>query len=494
MPKYSVDLIYLDPPFNSNREYNNIYKDETGRPLPDMVEAFNDTWTLDKERERAIRSTPVLMREAGVHDEVAEFWRLWMNALRATNPRLLAYLSYMTERLLQMKSVLKPTGSIYLHCDPTASHYIKVLMDAIFGHRNFQNEIAWCYRGMTPKANRYNAKHDILLYYKAGRRPTFNRQKGKPTPESLKTYESAKRRGYNANFARNMVTVFERAKYQRAVDDGVLPAGMREKDFDGGAPWLLDWWADIKILGGPRNRERLGYRTQKPIALLRRILEVSSNPGDVVLDPFCGCGTTMEAAEALGRKWIGIDIAIHAVKRVSRIRLEERLGLVKGKDFIIDGVPRDMEGAMDLWTRDKYDFQRWAVETVDGFVTTKRTADGGIDGRLYFGIQGRKDLASMALEVKGGKHVTIAHLRALRGVLETDTAEMAGLIVMHSLGSTQKRNFSRFAAQAGSYDVLGTEYDRMQVLTVQEILDGKRFHTPSVAGLGITGQRQLGLH
>lgn len=160
MPKYSVDLIYLDPPFNSNREYNNIYKDETGRPLPDQIEAFNDTWTLDAERERAIRDMPVEMQKAGIEDDVATFWRLWMNALRGTNPRLLAYLSYMTERLLQMKSVLKPTGSVYLHCDPTASHYIKVLMDAIFGHSSFRNEIIWKRTHSHGGAKRWGPIHD----------------------------------------------------------------------------------------------------------------------------------------------------------------------------------------------------------------------------------------------------------------------------------------------------------------------------------------------
>ena len=468
MPKYSVDLIYLDPPFNSNREYNNIYKDETGRPLPDMIEAFNDTWTLDAERERAIRTMPVLLAEAGIDDSVAAFWRLWMNALRATNPRLLAYLSYMTERLLQMKSVLKPTGSVYLHCDPTASHYIKVLMDAIFGHRAFQNEVIWSYRRWPSKSYKYQTMHDVILYYAPGKTHTFN-----------VSYEPASE-SYMKRFKGKTQVLDPETKTRKLVVNEPTK----------GMP-LRDVW-DLSILAGS-SKERLGYRTQKPLKLLDRIISASSNEGDVVLDPFCGCATTLESAHRLGRRWIGIDIAIHAIKRVARVRLEERLGLVKGEHFIIDGVPRDMEGAVDLWTRDKYDFQRWAVEEVEGFVTSKRTADGGIDGRLYFGVQGRKDLASMALEVKGGKHVTITHLRALRGVLESDSAEMAGLIVMHPLKPTQERNFARFAAQAGSFEVLDTKYNRMQVLTVPEILDGKRFHTPSVAGLGITGQGQLPL-
>lgn len=266
----------------------------------------------------------------------------------------------------------------------------------------------------------------------------------------------------------------------------------REKKYlaDSRGVKLQDMILDISPAKG---KERLGYKTQKPLPLLERIIAASSNPGDVVLDPFCGCATTLEAAHKLNRRWMGIDIAIHAIKRVARVRLEERLGLVEGEHFIIDGVPRDLEGAIDLWMRDKYDFQRWAVEQVDGFVTTKRTVDGGIDGRLYFGVKGRKDLASMAIEVKGGKNVTIAAFRALRGVLEADTAEMAGLITMEPLKPIQRRRFEQFAAKAGSFEELGTKYDRMQILSVPEILEGKRFHTPSVAGLGITGQGQLGL-
>ena len=161
----SVDLIYLDPPFNSSRDYNAIYTDETGRPLPTQIEAFCDTWILDEDRERAIRQMPILMREAGIADEVAEFWRLWVKALRKTNPRMLAYLSYMVQRLLPMRGLLKSTGSIYLHCDPTASHYIKIMMDAIFGHENFKNEITWQRTESHNTADRYGNIADILLYY-----------------------------------------------------------------------------------------------------------------------------------------------------------------------------------------------------------------------------------------------------------------------------------------------------------------------------------------
>ena len=233
---------------------------------------------------------------------------------------------------------------------------------------------------------------------------------------------------------------------------------------------------------GAQAQERMGYATQKPLALMERIIKASSNPGDVVLDPFCGCATTLEAAHKLGRKWIGIDIAIHAIKRVSRVRLTERLGLVEGQDFTIEGVPRNVEGAHDLWKRDKYHFQKWAVEQIEGFVTSKRTADGGIDGRVYFAIPDEKDLQSMVVEVKGGAHVSIADLRALKGVLDNDMALMAGLITMKPLPDRQRRNFEKFMAGAGTLDVLGIGYPRMQTLSVGEILDGKSFQTPTVAG------------
>ena len=200
----------------------------------------------------------------------------------------------------------------------------------------------------------------------------------------------------------------------------------------------------------------MGYATQKPVALLERIISASSNPGDVVFDPFCGCVTTIEAAHKLDRQWIGIDIAIHAIKRVARVRHSERIGLVEGQDFTIDGVPSTLKGTKDLWEKDKYHFQQWAVEQADGFVTTKRTADGGIDGRIYFAVPDAREAQSRAVEVKGRANVTI-----------------------ESLGAVKEHNFNCFMAEAGTIDLWGNEYPRMQLLTLEEILDGKRFDTPS---------------
>ncbi|MCY4556469.1 MAG: site-specific DNA-methyltransferase [Chloroflexi bacterium] len=446
-----VDLIYLDPPFNSNRSYNAIYKDETGLPLPDQIEAFCDMWELDRERERAIKHMPILLRENGIDDATTEFWRLWMNALRDTQPSLLAYLSYMVERLLVMKRILKPTGSIYLHCDPTASHYIKVMMDGIFGHKNFLNEVIWHYQTGGAGKRFYAKKHDSILFYSIGKHYKFypNRIRFPRTEKSLLRAQN--------------------------------PKGARiSEDNDTKLP--LDVWTDISALN-PVANERMGYNTQKPVELLERIIKASSDPGDVVLDPFCGCGTTVEAAQKLGRKWIGIDIAIHAIKRVASVRLENRIGLKQGRDFEIQGVPRNLEGAQDLWERDKYHFQKWAVEQVDGFVTSKKSNDGGIDGRIYIRKNWQsKDLDSMVLEVKGGKNVFIGDVRALRGVLDNDNALMAGLIVMNKPTGTKLTNFNRFMAEAGDLTIDGFDYPKMQLLSVEEIFEGKRFITPSIVG------------
>ena len=504
----SVDLIYLDPPFNSNREYNNIYKDETGRPLPDQVEAFCDRWELDQERERAIRQMPVLMREAGVEDEVAQFWKLWMNALRKTNPRLLAYLSYMVQRLLPMKGLLRPTGSIYLHCDPTASHYIKIMMDAIFHHENFRGEIIWKRTTAHSDSKAIGAVHDVLLFYVASNKFTWNHQYqelGQRYVDSHYRRQDAAGRKYRTDnltagglsgggyeYEWNGVKKVWRCPtetMQTHHDTGRLhytrtgtAEYIRYLDESEGVP-LQSIWTDISPINS-QARERLGYRTQKPLALLNRIIKASSNEGDVVFDPFCGCATTLEAAHSLGRRWIGIDIAIHAIKRVARMRLRDRLGLVEDRDFEMDGVPRDLEGARDLWQRDKYHFQKWCCEQVDGFVTSRRTGDGGIDGRLYFSLQDYGKLESMVIEVKGGANVNIGVVRDLRGVLERDDALMAGLIVMEELGDRKTKNFQREMASASDLTVRGIHYPRMQLLTVADILNGKRFHTPGAVGRG----------
>ena len=528
MKAQSVDLIYLDPPFNSNKNYHNIYKDETGRPLPDQVEAFCDMWTLDEERERALRHMPVLMREQGIDDDTVEFWRIWMNALRKTNPALLAYLSYMVERIVHLRVLLRSTGSLYLHCDPTASHYIKVMLDGVFGHQNFRNEIVWKRTYAHGGAERWGSVHDTLLMYSKSDACRWTGMTQDYAPEYLdERYDKRDDRGryqeivmtgpgvsggasgqpwkgYDPTAAGRHWGV-PRAALKALEKEGVdIPPGLHDRldllhhhgfvyiprkpggvprfkrhiDGASGLP-IQDIISDIPPINS-QAKERMGYATQKPLALLERIIKASTNKGDVVLDPFCGCATTLEAANRLDRKWIGIDIAIHAIKRGARLRLTDRCGLVEGTDYEIKGVPRDIEGAKDLWTRDKYHFQKWAVEQVEGFVTTKRTADGGIDGRLYFAVPDTRDLQSMVIEVKGGANVSIADVRTLGNILDRNTALLAGLIVMEGLGPVKTRNFKRLMAEAGDLKILGVKYPRLQMLTVDQIFAGDRFITPSV--------------
>jgi len=277
MDEESIDLIYLDPPFNSKRNYHTIYKDHTGNPLPEQVEAFCDQWLLDSVRREAIGKLQGTMIEArvGIDHHGAELVHTLISGLQDTQPGLAAYLSYMTERLIWMKKVLKPTGSIYLHCDPTASHYIKVVMDVIFGHKNFRNEIVWAYTGPgSPRMRQFNRKHDIILWYAKGKTWTFNRdavrlpyKDGKPHTGGF-THKTGRKAGTNMN------------KQVAASYTGKIPE---------------DWWIDIAI-AVRSSKERLGFPTQKPLKLLERIIKASSNEGDVVFDPFCGCATTIEAA------------------------------------------------------------------------------------------------------------------------------------------------------------------------------------------------------
>jgi DNA modification methylase len=540
MPMGYVDLVYLDPPFNSNREYAAIYEDDTGRPLPEQIDAFEDLWELSEERLRAIQAMPVLMRSTGIPDDVAEFWGLWMRALRRANPRLLAYLSYMTERLLPLRTIVKPTGSIYLHCDPTASHYIKAMMDAVFDHDNFRNEIIWKRTGAHGRAKKWGPIHDTILFYTRTGKYTWNRTleaidhdyldkfyrskdaKGAYQPISLtgpgkrtgssgqpwrdvdpgaggRHWELPPDRslppwfihpsGYAKMDCQTRLEVLDEAGLIYWPPRGSVPRFKRYAEIAGGNQ-VQDIITDIGPLGANAG-ERLGYPTQKPVALLERIIHASSNPGDLVLDPFCGCATTIEAAHRLGRRWIGIDVAIHAIRRVAQVRLEDRLGLKEGVDFVVKGIPQSLEGAKDLWRDDKHQFQKWAIEQVDGFVTAKKTADGGIDGRLYFYLPGQEHLESMVIEVKGGKNVGIETLRALRGVLDNDEAQMAGLIVMEELGDRKMKNFHRYMGDAGDLDVGGVKYSRMQILTVPEILAGARFVTPSVAKARMVSQPSL---
>jgi len=503
MAKDSVDLIYLDPPFNSNRAYNAIYKDETGRPLPDQIEAFCDLWTLDDETERAIRAVPKIMLEEGIDGSVAKFWQNWMKALRHTNPKLLAYLSYMTERLLQMKILLRPTGSIYLHCDPTTSHYIKVVMDGIFGHSNFQNEIIWNYDGpQRPSQRNFGKKHDVILRYTKTEKYFANPDGIAParilSEEELSEYRQAEDGRFYYDLPRGSYTDESiqrldeegRIFWTRSGNPRVLYfLGQDEEGNHYRKKQLHDVWTDIPSLGQVNTKEKLGYPTQKPLALLKRILQASSKEGDTVFDPFCGCGTTLHAATQLNRKWIGIDIAIHAIKRVSAVRLQEKCYLKEDVDYEISGIPQSLEGAKDLHKRDPYQFQKWAVEMVEGFVTAKKSNDGGVDGRIYF--PDGDELKAMKLEVKGTKTIRPESLRALAGVIDEQDFPLGGFITLTTPKRVQRQHFEDFCRTKGTIMIDGKEYPRLQVLCVEEILEGKTFETPLVRGKSTTDQLEM---
>lgn len=506
MRNSSVDLIYLDPPFNSQRNYNLIYKKLTGQPIPEQEEAFCDAWEMDAEKEELVRRMPIAFEEYGADPDLVMFWQTWIKALKYTQPHLLAYLIYMTYRLFEMKRILKPTGSLYLHCDPTASHYIKVIMDGIFGHQNYRNEIIW-HRYSRPKGSQFKSRRfawstDTILFYSKSDIYQFYGDRVR-TPVSAEemtkrnTHRDEKGPYYSGPLLRSPSMgarpnlVYEYKGYTPGAEGWrMTKEKLEELDAKGDVFWTAsgiprrkvrpqenaghqidNLWDDIGAIGSQAG-ERLGYPTQKPIALLKRIILASSNEGDVVFDPFAGCGTAIYAAHELGRKWIGCDIAILSVKLVRDVLLK-RYGLKEGEHYEINGIPVSVEGAQDLMDRDPHQFQHWAVELAGGFASTKRTGDLGIDGRIHFEIG--DGLKNMVISVKGGK-LTPAYVRELRGVVEREPeTEMGGFICLQE----PTKGMISEAASAGTFTYLGKAYDRLQIRTIQDLLEGRGFDTPS---------------
>ena len=524
MGKDAVDLIYLDPPFNSKKDYNLLYRNMTGKPVPEQVEAFCDTWEMDADKENIARTMPVLMREYGIDDYYVQFWKLWMLALRNTQPHLLAYLIYMVQRLLHMKVLLRPTGSLYLHCDPSASHYIKIMMDGIFGHRNFRNDIIWKRTTVHSDSKTWSRVTDNILFYTKSDKFTWNAPRelhsGKyladkygsddgdgrkytldnmtsPNPRPNMMYEW-KGFAYPAKGWRYKKETMQRLDEDGRIwyptsKDGSLDTSRRPRlkryldEMQGQGQVMGNVWTDISPVNS-QARERLGYPTQKPISLLDRIIKASSNRGEIVFDPFCGCGTTIYSAIENGRQWIGCDIAILSI-RLIRERLTEKYHLVEGVNYEIDGIPVSVEQAEMLFKRDPFQFQHWAVERIGGFPMQKKVADKGIDGRIYF--ETPNGLRDMVLSVKGG-NIRPTDIRDLRGVLEReDDSVLAGFISLHEPTRAMREEGSR----AGIFEYGGVNYERMQFLTIREVLEEKReFHTPGKLGIrGSTGQSNLPL-
>ncbi len=508
----SVDLVYLDPPFNSAQNYNAFFQEKDGTAAAAQIQAFADTWEWNTESQRAYEELSLRP------DKLGNVMRAFMEFLGHND--MMAYLAMMAPRLVELRRVLKSTGSLYLHCDPTASHYLKLLLDALFGAENFRNEIVWKRTSAHSSAKRFGPVNDTLLFYTRSDRYTWHDQ-FMPFDEhyldEFYTHRDADGRRWrrsdltgagtrkgDSGLPWKGIDVTAKGRHwavpgdaceklsitgtvQRKLDgldaagrihwpqkkDGV-PMFKRYADEMPGVP-LQALWDDIPPLHN-LSAERQGYPTQKPVALLERIIGASSSPGDVVLDPFCGCGTTVDAAQALGRKWVGIDITHIAITLIKN-RLRERYGARMVPKVL--GEPTDLEGARQLAAENKYQFQWWALGLVGGRGTEqKKGADGGVDGKILFRDHPDPNVKPQAIifSVKSG-HVSVKDVRELSDVVRKNGAALGILI---SLDPPTKPMVTE-AAGAGFYESAfnGQKFPRIQLRTVEQLLAGVTIERPS---------------
>ena len=434
-PDECIDLIATDPPFNSKRDYFVPFRDEHGQEPDTLVRAFTDTWRWGEPAEDAYRE---LMVDIG--GQVGDTIQGLRQFLSETP--MMAYLVMMAIRIVEMHRILKPTGSLYLHCDPTASHYLKIILDAVFGNRNFMNEIVWSYHRWTGAIKHFQRMHDIILFY------TKNRKRSEFNILTESYSEKSKHKGKRKTTVQTDGTL-----EQTYTDDTSREKAMR------------DVW-EISYLNS-QAKERLSYPTQKPIALYKRIVAASSNEGDLVLDPFCGCGTTLMAAEELNRRWIGIDLTYLAIGAVKQ--QFERL-FPQHRDILnITGTPENMEQALKLARTDPHGFEEWCVTHVLKFKSNaKKVADGGIDGTFRFPIgrvRGRQTYGKAVTQVKGGNY-TLAHIRDFRTAMQNVEADLGVFVVT----SPPTRGMLTEAARAGIYQhpFLDMEASRLQIYEIQD--------------------------
>lgn len=496
----TVDLVYLDPPFNSNANYNVLFGHADGSRAAAQIKAFGDTWRWDQAAAAAFQET--IQRGGEVAQALAAFQTLLGEA------NMLAYLSMMAPRLVELRRVLKQTGSLYLHCDPTASHYLKLLLDSVFGPRSFRTEIVWkrssAHSDAKQGRKQHGHIHDVILFYTKSDEWTWNtvytpyeqgyidlkyRHVEEGTgrlyrlsdltaakPGGDTSYEWHGRKPYNGRY-----WAYSRAKMDEFQAEGRIrfpgkeegvPELKRYLDEQPGVP-LQDFWPTPDPINA-RAAERLGYPTQKPVALLERIIESSSNEGDVILDPFCGCGTTIAAAERLGRSWMGIDVTYLAISLI-----KSRLTAMGSADYTVLGEPTTADDAAQLAGEDPYQFQWWALGLIGARPAEgKKGADHGIDGRLFFFDEGNAPKQAI-VSVKAGK-VQVSHVRDLVGVLDREKAQIGVLISLNEPTQPMRGE----AASAGFYEALGHSYPRVQLLTVDELLNGKRIEMPTVSAAG----------
>lgn len=448
----SVDLIYLDPPFKSNQTYNILFQEKNGTKSRAQIKAFEDTWHWDL----TAMETWTEIVEGRTNKRLTDLV-IAMRKFLGTND-MMAYLVMMAIRLQELHRVLKPTGSIYLHCDPTASHYLKVVIDSIFGGKNFRNEIVWCYTAPTNTRRNFPKKHDTLFRYTKTGTWTFN-FKNISIPYSKETIARTFRGAGDTGLYLDKDP--ETKHRERLKAEGKIPE---------------DWWIIPRLQGNAR--ERLGYPTQKPEALLDRIIKASSSEGDIVLDPFCGCGTTINVAEKLKRSWIGIDIT-HLAISLMKHRLEDTFGNEVEYDVI--GEPVDLRGAEELAKQDRYQFQWWALGLVGARPVKseqKKGADKGIDGYIYFHDDPKKEeTKEVIIQVKSG-HVNVGQIVNLKGVVGRENAQIGVFITLREPTKPMQVE----AVSSGYYkSPLGHNYPRIQILTVKELLEGKKIDYPSRA-------------
>jgi len=497
----SVDLIYLDPPFNSARDYNVLFKQAKRDENQAQITAFSDTWRWSKRRYDEFFDDA---RNVKLFDLIESLHRILGQS------EMMAYLVMMAPRLLELHRVLKPTGSLYLHCDPVASHYLKMVLDAVFGPATFGNEIIWKRTSAKGLAfTRFARNHDIILRYTRGQQWTWNAQYVSHDQHYLDRFyrftEAATGRRYrldnlaNPNKNRPNLTYeflgitrvwrWTRDRMHDAYGKGLIvqnkpggvPALKRYLDEQEGTP-VGDIWTDIIPIQAS-SAERMGYPTQKPLALLERIINASSNPGDLVVDPFCGCGTAVVAAERLGRRWIGIDITYIALDLMVS-RLAKDFGLKPRKDYDVLGEPKDAYSARKLFEESPKQFELWAVSLVAGVPQPDKSGDRGIDGKVYF-----QDLESKlqyaACQVKGG-HTKPADIDAFAQAMNNAKAAIGYFI---SLETPTQGMYDR-AEEAGFFDSpSGRRIPKLQIRTIKELLDGKEFDFPKGYSLKSGGKR-----
>lgn len=489
----SVDLVYLDPPFNSQANYNVLFKAPSGQQSKAQIEAFEDTWHWNEHAERGFDE----VMSSGNAD-AAEMLRAMRSFLKEND--MMAYLTMMAIRLTELHRVLKPVGSLYLHCDPTASHYLKILLDAIFGKHSFTNEIIW--RRTTPKGlafTRYASTSDTILYYRKSDKYLWHLQYMPYSEEYADRYNQLDEKTgryfqatslLNPNPDRPNLTYefhghtrvwrWTKDRMLQAERDGLIyfpakggvPREKRFRDEQEGIP-VSSVWTDIPAINSVAQ-ERLGYPTQKPLALMERIINASSNPGDVVLDAFCGCGTTIHAAQKLGRQWIGIDVTHLAISLIEK-RLNDAF---PGIEFTVHGTPKDVDGARALAEADKYQFQWWAVSLINAvpYGGKKKGADSGIDGFVYFKPDG-KTTEKAIVSVKGGENVSVAMIRDMGHVVDREKAKIGIFITLADATGPMKTE----AVKAGFYETPHHgKVPKLQILTIADLFEGKKPNIPFV--------------